>query len=423
MFNYIQVQEINEGLTKPVEKPIPKPLPPTVCLETDSSIKAKRSLDEKFKSQLQTNSPGIQLESTDQLANSSLIDADSVLTTSIQTESSHNDTGIEISTNHQIDQTSATTSSSSTTSLTSYSSSSLSSLSPNEASSSSSSSSSSISLNSSTRSTSSTASSGYGSFKRFKSSHSMNNRPNGHPYHSTPSYSQVKSTLQPPPTSSYYNQYNQQFMQTPAVNPFSNTNNQAYYTQTANMPVQLTANSHLNPVYHNYQTNKQFYPPQFQPQQNIPHIPHGYYQTQQQGPAAYLYQQQRQQQQVQYQSQYPQYFTQVPQQYQQQNQQSLTLPVTHQASMSQNQIKTEPYDPASSSNQIRQNNETTIANSSNPYFTNPIPFKHEPNEHSDKMNSSDSVDDKNGFEIVSHFLKDKQILNQLEKVAQSFRIN
>jgi hypothetical protein len=44
-----QVQEISDGLTKPVEKPIPKPLPPTVHLNTNNVTTAKRPLEEKLK--------------------------------------------------------------------------------------------------------------------------------------------------------------------------------------------------------------------------------------------------------------------------------------------------------------------------------------------------------------------------------------
>ena len=68
-----------------------------------------------------------------------------------------------------------------------------------------------------------------------------------------------------------------------------------------------------------------------------------------------------------------------------------------------------------------------------PYFTNPIPFKQEPSEMSggelsnineqvnQKAASAAADDDSNAISIVTHLLKDKQILNQLEKVAQSFR--
>jgi hypothetical protein len=69
--------------------------------------------------------------------------------------------------------------------------------------------------------------------------------------------------------------------------------------------------------------------------------------------------------------------------------------------------------------------------SSNPpmsYFTNPIPFKQEPNElgQSTQQQQSSSNEQKpseesNAISIVTHLLKDKQILNQLEKVARSFQ--
>jgi hypothetical protein len=68
-----------------------------------------------------------------------------------------------------------------------------------------------------------------------------------------------------------------------------------------------------------------------------------------------------------------------------------------------------------------------------PYFTNPIPFKQEfkqePSESASATTSRQNSSNKNSdndaaaLNIVSHLLKDQQILNQLEKVAQSFRLN
>ena len=91
-----------------------------------------------------------------------------------------------------------------------------------------------------------------------------------------------------------------------------------------------------------------------------------------------------------------------------------------QSNVSLNPVKTEPTE----SDQIMNS----------PYFTNPIPFKQEPSEmSSDMSNLNEQVntkaasdvaaadDDSNAISIVTHLLKDKQILNQLEKVAQSFR--
>jgi hypothetical protein len=49
------VQEISDGLTKPVEKPIPKPLPPTVHLNTNNVTTAKRPLEEKMKQMQPSN--------------------------------------------------------------------------------------------------------------------------------------------------------------------------------------------------------------------------------------------------------------------------------------------------------------------------------------------------------------------------------
>ena len=59
-------------------------------------------------------------------------------------------------------------------------------------------------------------------------------------------------------------------------------------------------------------------------------------------------------------------------------------------------------------------------NNSGPYFTNPIPFKQEPSEPRERSQQRD--EEKNALNIVSHLLKDKQILNQLEKVAQTFSL-
>ncbi len=50
-----KVQEISDGLTKPVEKPIPKPLPPTVHLNTNNVTTAKRPLEEKMKQMQPSN--------------------------------------------------------------------------------------------------------------------------------------------------------------------------------------------------------------------------------------------------------------------------------------------------------------------------------------------------------------------------------
>lgn len=61
-----------------------------------------------------------------------------------------------------------------------------------------------------------------------------------------------------------------------------------------------------------------------------------------------------------------------------------------------------------------------------PHFTNPIPFKQEPtesnlNQKSSQPTNSTTEEDTNAISIVTHLLKDKQILNQLDKVARSFQ--
>ncbi|RNA22140.1 hypothetical protein BpHYR1_051870 [Brachionus plicatilis] len=68
-------------------------------------------------------------------------------------------------------------------------------------------------------------------------------------------------------------------------------------------------------------------------------------------------------------------------------------------------IKNEPEEP--SEKEKRSDNQWS------PYFTNPIPFKQEPLEPNNK--------EPNQINIVNQLLKDKQILNQLEKVAQTFK--
>lgn len=86
------------------------------------------------------------------------------------------------------------------------------------------------------------------------------------------------------------------------------------------------------------------------------------------------------------------------------------------------QVKSEPSIPEN-----LKNNSTL---ESTPHFTNPIPFKQEPRELSPGTTSTacpppatktSAEEDSNAISIVTHLLKDKQILNQLEKVARSFQ--
>ena len=76
--------------------------------------------------------------------------------------------------------------------------------------------------------------------------------------------------------------------------------------------------------------------------------------------------------------------------------------------------------------------EPTIPNTTPPaipYFTNPVSFKQEPREVSlsvarseaEEGSSQQQAEDSTAISIVTHLLKDKQILNQLEKVARSFQ--
>lgn len=83
-----------------------------------------------------------------------------------------------------------------------------------------------------------------------------------------------------------------------------------------------------------------------------------------------------------------------------------TNQVVHNGSNVQNvNIKSEPQEPSEM--------KKTSENQWSPYFTNPIPFKQEPLESNNK--------EPNTINIVNQLLKDKQILNQLEKVAQTFK--
>ena len=83
IINFIlKVQEIGDGLTKPVEKPIPKPLPPTVHLSSNNIATAKKPLEDKLK-QLQP-----QLQSTSTSTSSSTTTTTS-LSTYLSTKSSY----------------------------------------------------------------------------------------------------------------------------------------------------------------------------------------------------------------------------------------------------------------------------------------------------------------------------------------------
>jgi hypothetical protein len=149
-------------------------------------------------------------------------------------------------------------------------------------------------------------------------------------------------------------------------------------------------------------------------------------------------QQEQQQQQQQQQSQQPQ---------QQQSKQSTQLIVPEKLT-----IKMEPIEPMEPS--ISTHPHYTHTNGDNnqhknvsdqisyPYFTNPVAFKQEPIEPTVQQNSNLSANttpeqsfsshsavapnesdnsEKDALTLVNKLLKDKQILNQLEKVAQSFK--
>lgn len=160
------------------------------------------------------------------------------------------------------------------------------------------------------------------------------------------------------------------------------------------------------PAY-NYQTNQQqqyYYALNQQNQNVLP--PQQYF--------AFQQQQQQLQQQANLIIQRPTYTNEVYQPaYQHPQQQLINAP----------QIKSEPQE---QNQYFHPSNEASNV-SQTPYFTNPIAFKQEPTDSlpvvSNNIKSENSNDDSNAFSIVTHLLKDKQILSQLEKVAQfqSFR--
>ena len=94
----------------------------------------------------------------------------------------------------------------------------------------------------------------------------------------------------------------------------------------------------------------------------------------------------------------------------------------------------EPYDPSTTPYPTRQQQmDISPPVQQNQYFTNSIPFKQEPSEpiikqelisyNESPTTSSNNNNENAALNIVNHLLKDQQILNQLEKVAQSFRLN
>ncbi len=203
------------------------------------------------------------------------------------------------------------------------------------------------------------------------------------------------------------------------LNPFSQVS--GYYVPVSAAPQQVQ----INPVYNSYQTNPSFYqanqPQHIVPnyyqnpnlsQQYTPNIHQLQLQQQTQQHEAYMYHHQLQQQ---HQRQNEILLQQQQQQQQSQYNQQYFMQ-TNQQQQIQNLVKSEPYDPNPQNNSANES-------SNNPYFTNPIPFKQEPKEEPMENNNDQGNDDSNGLKIVSQLLRDKQVLNQLEKVAQSFRIS
>lgn len=345
------MQEIDEGLTKPVEKPIPKPLPPTVCLDSSPET----PLISPVQSSASTKVGVITTPTSDEL----VVNTGNVNKKSIRNEDEGEkddvEEGVECNSSpidhSKINQISPTNTSQTSSQRVPSKSSATPSISPT--------------------SSNSPATSNY---KRFKSFHNSAN---------TSQYNR----------SSYYqpNRFNKP-------------------PQSHLIPPHYA--SHIPPGSINLTTVQSYYPPQVAPSY--------YYNTQMQTTNYYTNNM------VPY-GVYPTDYTLYTTN---QHQQSINVaqegytPQPINSSSSIANVKQEPYEPTAASSLNEHNQEW------NPYFKNPIPFKQEPSEPelNNSMETSSSTNNAannqdNAITIVSQLLKDKQILNQLEKVAQTFRLN
>ena len=237
-------------------------------------------------------------------------------------------------------------------------------------------------------------------FKRFKPYHNQYSPSNNPPR--TPYYQQTQT--------SPYNQFNQH----PTI----------AYSQSP--PIQYAVAAPGQPIY-TYQYPNQVQPQLYAYQANQSYYANGSYYTAPNAayspyapivkPVQYFNYQQSPYVNgtVTYQPQYQYPQQQQPQQTQQPQQQQVYQEASNQ--QFNNSVKIEPDESGLKVNEKMN---------SVPYFTNPVPFKQEPSENNVVTTGSDestkmSDEDSNAFSIVTHLLKDKQILNQLEKVAQSFK--
>ncbi len=348
-----QVQEIDEGLTKPVEKPIPKPLPPTVCL--DSSPEAP------LISPVQSSSASSKVAV---LTTTTTTEELVVNTINVNNKSMSDDGGEkeeideENASSPKLNQISPTNPSQVSSQRVAIKSSATSSISPTSA-------------NNPMTS----------NYKRFKSFHNSTNTSQ----YNRPTYYQPNRFNRPP--------------QSHAIPPYYQT--------------------HIQPSSINLANVQAYYPPQVV--SSIPTTPY-YLHSQMQTTSTGSYYTSNMPYGV-YPSDYALYTSNQPRQ-SVNNPQEGYIPQSSNSALSIANVKQEPYEPTASSS-LNENNQEW-----NPYFKNPIPFKQEPSEpqtnnsmeeSSSKNNAENNQD--NAITIVSQLLKDKQILNQLEKVAQTFRLN
>jgi len=343
------VQEIDEGLTKPVEKPIPKPLPPTVCLDSSpetpliSPVQSSSSLSTK--AAVATTSNELVVNTSNE--NKKYVRDEDKEKEDVDEGEEYSNSPIE---NYKLNQISPTNTSQTSSQRVPNKSSFTSSISP-------------------------TSSNSPSNYKRFKSFHNNTSQ------FQRSSYYQANRFNKPPQSHLIPSHYASHI----PPGSINHTNVQSYYPPqlSSSIPAQpYFYNSHMQTTTTNsYYTNS---------------MPYGVYPTD-----------------------YALYAT-------NQHQQSVNVaqeiytpqPISSSASSLAN-VKQEPYEPSASN---EQNQEW------NPYFKNPIPFKQEPSEPQMNMETSASTNDAannqdNAITIVSQLLKDKQILNQLEKVAQTFRLN
>lgn len=414
------VVEISDGITKPVEKPIPKPLPPTISLnvETTPTLTMPSSefddsgcveeMSSPVQKKRQLNGETTELDESDLQDKTTTSDTTvHVSQSESPNDSTSNVTSELTATNGQCSTSSITISAVSASSASTSSSSLSSSLS-------SSSSSSSSSYSSSSSSSSSTQPPSGSSFsKRFKTfhprpsnfqsmynqNHSNNHRlnyleqskryppnNNNQPYyvHQQPTPVYGYQTVQTPPAATVYPQY----YSNPQPTGYVYNSNSYYYQQNGAYYQHPIHHNHHPPMLTGTYGAQTYTAPQYAQQSHYYLPPNGMNQTT------------HTQAQIAAQSQSQSYNNGQP--IQPQKQPEL-------------QIKNEPVESPMESTPTHHNH----LHHQQPYFRNPIPFKQEPSE----QQPTTSNDNRDAINIVSTLLKDKKILNQLEKVAQSFRLN